>query len=80
MAIRLISEVRVTTQQTLTQARLALGLSMEVLAAKAGVSWRTIQRIESADAVPISEVRVRIAAALGVAVSEIAWPEIKLEQ
>lgn len=65
---------------TLTEMRLRDGKTIETLAFAAGVSVRTVQRIEAEEAVPTPDVRERIAEALGVAVDEIAWPETKRER
>lgn len=55
--------------------RQAAGLTQFGLAVRAGVTERTISRIELGAHGPNEATRVRIADALGVSVEEIDWPE-----
>jgi DNA-binding XRE family transcriptional regulator len=66
--------VRLTPTNHLKQVRQACGLALYGLAARAKVSPTTLSAIERWDYQPGSEVRERIAAALGVSVADI-WPE-----
>jgi transcriptional regulator with XRE-family HTH domain len=66
--------VRRMTNGILRELRRARGLSMEDVARLSGVSWRTIQRIETGKSRPHRPTRDAIARALGVPRTEI-WPE-----
>ena len=64
---------------TLRQARLRAALSLNELAKEAGVSSGTVSAIEHGEAVPRMPTIRKLATALGLAPSDIAWPHDPLE-
>jgi transcriptional regulator with XRE-family HTH domain len=67
------------TDGILRRLRRSKGLSMADVARLSGVSWRTIQRIETGKSRPHRPTRDAIARALGVSRTDI-WPEDDLEE
>jgi len=61
------------------QARERLGRQREWLAFRAGVTVRTVERIEAGDVDPHRVTKRAIAEALGVAPSALGWPDADLE-
>jgi ribosome-binding protein aMBF1 (putative translation factor) len=57
------------------QARVARGWSQERLAARAGISVRTVLRIEKGEAQPASATMTVLCAALGIE-REVLWPDV----
>ena len=55
--------------------RIDAGLTQFGLAVRAGVTEKTVARIESGSHGPNAQTRERIASALGVGITDISWPE-----
>lgn len=64
-------------KQTLGQLRKARGMSREELAVATHTTYSHLVRIEQGRQEPYLATARRIAAHLGVAVEEIAWPEVR---
>ncbi|MDG5767205.1 DUF4870 domain-containing protein [Balneolales bacterium ANBcel1] len=66
---------RSEVSRQIREKRSALGWSQDLLAEKAGVNIRTIQRIEAGDTTPRGDTLQRIAEALGVATGQLTRAE-----
>ena len=55
--------------------RIDAGLTQFGLAVRAGVTEKTVARIENGSHGPNAQTRERIASALGMSITDISWPE-----